>query len=405
MLHHLLRVLLALFVVLLNACWCGFGEEPASWTLDDFEDGNLVAATGWSWIVIADDLAGGASQAALSAGGPGAGASQRALRLSGRLENTRGWPFAGAWLPMDRAGGTVTLSPYEGVRLRVKGPARLQIGFRAGNTNFMADVEAGSDWQMVEIPFSRLAPLGKVPEGTRWNGDAVSAFGVTTPQLRGGESTLDGRADFAIDDVALYGGAGPGRPPAASGTPGGLAVVPFAPAGSIPRSGWVHLADDPARDGNMPALPDAIHLEAIPESGDGLLWVRVTLREPPHDWWMGINLVLDLDGDPDNGQSWWGANAAFKYDQIVTAWCWRVEAGCQGFIGVATADQIAAGTYTAGDPRSVRLAIDHDRKAFVVGVPRSALRLGKAPIRLVAAVGSALLFADDVPGQGAALLH
>src|SRR5262245_7648380 len=106
MLHYLLRAFLALFVVLLNACWCGFGEEPAVWTLDDFEDGNLVAATGWSWIVIADDLAGGASVASLSASGPGAGGSRHALRLTGRLSNAGGWPFAGAWLPIDRTGGT-----------------------------------------------------------------------------------------------------------------------------------------------------------------------------------------------------------------------------------------------------------------------------------------------------------
>ena len=45
------------------------------------------------------------------------------------------------------------------------------------------------------------------------------------------------------------------------------------------------------------------------------------------------------------------------------------------------------------------------QRAFIVGVPRELLKLAGKEIRLVAAVGSALLFGDDVPGQGAATIR
>ena len=118
-----------------------------------------------------------------------------------------------------------------------------------------------------------------------------------------------------------------------------------------------------------------------------------------------MNLAIDTDGDPANGFAWWGANTAFKFDQLVTVWCFRVADGCQGYVGVADAAQVAARTLVAGGGERLRVAIDRDQRAFIVGVPRELLKLSGKEIRLVAAVGSALLFGDDVPGQGAATIR
>jgi hypothetical protein len=118
-----------------------------------------------------------------------------------------------------------------------------------------------------------------------------------------------------------------------------------------------------------------------------------------------MNVALDIDGDPTNGRAWWGANKAFKYDKLVSVWCTRVPGGCQGFIGIADAGQTASGTFAPGGSRPLQFAIDRDRRAFIVGIPRDALGLKSDPLRLVAGVGSALLFADDVPGEGAAILR
>jgi complex I intermediate-associated protein 30 (CIA30) len=398
------KVLLVLLLLLFPTGCLLFGREAGVWKIDDFEDGDLRAPHGLFWLLIADDLAGGASEARLEIAPGGTAGSKHALRLTGRLRGGAGWPFAGAWVDLDGSGRSVDLRAFQGIRLRVKGPARLQIGLRTAMTNFMAEIEAGSAWKTVEVPFDSLQPQGKVPEGTRWSPEAVQVFGVTTPQLPRGEERADGKVDFEIDDVTLYGPGPEGAKPVAAGSEGRISNVPFTPLASIPSSGWVELAVDPAGDGKKPSLPDATRLEAIPESPDGILWVRVTLREPPHDRWMGMNLALDLDGDPTDGTAWWGANGAFKFDQLVTVWCFHAGKGCEGYIGVSDAGQIASGNYAAAGG-NLKVAIDRERRAFVVGVPRSSLRLGKGDIRLVAAVGSALLYNDDVPGQGAAILH
>jgi hypothetical protein len=379
-----------------------FQQSQRTWSLDDFEDGDLRGASGLSWIVIADDLAGGQANVRLNVRPAGPARSRLVLRVAGTLAG--GTPsFAGAWLPLERAGRNLDVSGFDGVRLRVKGPARLDVGFRSGVANFMARIEAGAEWKTFDVPFSSLAPTGKVPEGTAWNPKAAQVFGVTTPHVPG-ESPAAGEVAFELDDVTFYGtGAGPGSP-IVSGTPTGLAVVPFTSVAAIPSTGWIDLGADPERDGKALMLPDATRLEAIPSAND-MLWVRVTLREPPHQRWMGVNLALDVDGDPANGFAWWGTNSGFKFDRLVTVWCFRVPDGCQGYVGIADAAQAAAGTLVAGGADALRVAMDSERRAFVVGVVRTRLGLDARPIRLVAAVGSALLYADDVPGQGAAIIR
>jgi hypothetical protein len=269
--------------------------------------------------------------------------------------------------------------------------------------NFMARVDAGPGWRQVDIPFAMLGPRGKVPEGTRWNPAAVQVFGVTTPQAEAGERA-GGEIAFEIDDVQFYGHGGATSQPVASGPPAGQTVVPFTALAAIPSDGWTDLANDPAGDAKIDGLPDATRLQAIEDAG-GMLWVRATLRETPHDRWIGMNLALDVDDDPGNGAAWWGANSTFHFDRLVTVWCIRVAAGCQGVIGVADAKAVAAGSIVTGESRRLKFAIDRDGRAFVVGVPRELIGVRGTPIRLVAAVGSALLYADDVPGQGAATIR
>jgi hypothetical protein len=397
--NWLLRNVIALLLFLIHSC---FGvDRTKTWTLDDFEDGDLKGASGVSWIVIADDLTGGATDVRLDLRPGGPGTSRHALRLSGKL----GGGFAGAWIPLERSGRNLDLSAFEGVRLRVKGPRALDVGFRSGLVNFMARVEAGADWTLVDVPFSALRPLGKVPEDTKWNPSALQVFGVTTPQVPVAAEPTIGDVAYEIDDVAFYSQGEGHAEPIAWGTPSGLAVVPFTKLTAIPSRGWVDLAGDPERDGKVPTLPDAIRLEAIPLAAGNLLWVRVTLREPPHERWMGMNLAFDVDGDPSNGFAWWGANKGFKFDRLVTVWCFRVADGCQGYIGLADAAQAASGTMVAGGAETLRVAIDRDRRRFIVGVPRDIVGPTGREIRLVAAVGSALLYADDVPGHGAAVVR
>jgi hypothetical protein len=389
------KALAALFLFLFHSlCVCG-GSDARRWTLDDFEDGNLEAASGPSWFALSDDLIGGASDVRIENRG-------RALALTGRLAGGK-TSFAGAWVSLDRGGRTVDLTGFEGLRLRVKSRVPLEVGLRSGSFNYMAPIEPGPEWRLVEVPFTRLAPVGKLPDGTKFAGHA-EVVGISTPQLPSADDRAQAPIDFEIDDVALYGSI-EGAHPVPSGSPTGVTNAAFTPLAAIPKQGWIELAKDAAGDGRRPGLPDATLLETIPSAKDGLVWFRVTLAEPPHDRWIGANLALDVDGDPSNGRAWWGANGAFKFDRLVSVWCIRTGERCQGFVGAADAEQVGAGSLGDGSGQGVRFAIDRGRRGYVLGVPRETLGLSAPETRLVVAVGSALFFNDDVPGDGAATLR
>ena len=395
----LITVLLILFQAL-----CYSAEGPRTFKLDDFENGNLASRGGPSWFALADDLIGGASdvRVQIRPAGPKGG---HALALTGRLGGGK-MSFAGAWVSLDRSGRTMDLDAFDGVRLRVKSRLPLEVGLRSGSFNYMAPIEpGGGDWRVVEVPFASLAPVGHGAEQARFEKEA-EVFGVTTPQLPRAEDAAPADLDFEIDDVVLYASSGEGRAePVPSGKPTGITTAPFTALAAIPEKGWVELGRDAEGDGRQPGLPDATRLEALTSTEDGMVWFRVTLREKPHERWIGANVVLDVDGDPSNGTAWWGANKDFKFDRLVSVWCVRVGDRCQGFVGAADADEVASGTLGDGSGQGVRFAIDRERSAFVVGVPRDTLGLTAQGSRLVVAVGSALFFNDDVPGDGAATLR
>ena len=185
----------------------------------------------------------------------------------------------------------------------MKGPAHLDVGFRSGVVNFMARVEAGPEWTVVEVPFTKLAPTGRAPEGAQVDrerraglrrDDAADASAVDAP--------IGGDFAFEIDDVVFYGTTTGRLEPVASGPSGGYGVVPFTKlsVSSVRPAGAIS-APIPNVTGIAPALPDAVRFEAIPSAAGDMLWARITLREAPHDRWIGINLALDTDGDPANG--------------------------------------------------------------------------------------------------------
>lgn len=69
-------------------------------------------------------------------------------------------------------------------------------------------------------------------------------------------------------------------------------------------------------------------------------------------------------------------------------------------LGVADAE--AVGRMVMDDvSRDVRVAVDRDGRALLVGVPAAALAGGRAT-RLIATVGSPMTWNDDLPDSGAA---
>lgn len=361
-------------------------------TIDDFQDGDRRAASGLSWISIADDLMGGASHADLQVVREGQG---RALKVAGEVA---AGGFAGAWVALDGRARAADISDFTGVRLRLRGQGTLQVALRAGpmpGYNYAATVAAGPDWTQVDVPFDTLAPMK--PGHPPFDRKAVRWIGVS---VRGEQA---GPFEFAIDDVRLYAGEGRAALRVADG-PTMTQAFSAAPASAMPQGPWTELAGDAVGDGRQGRLPDATALALSRDDADGLVWFRIALAGPVPERWLGVNLALDVDGDPGNGMEWWGANTAFHFDRVVTAYGSATGEGYEGTIGIADAAEVQKGDMAGSRNERVVVVLDRTHPAIVVGIPRSALGTSAAPVRVVAAVGSAFQHNDDVPDAGAATL-
>lgn len=371
------------------------GERVVALRLDDFEDGDRRSASGLSWISVADDLMGGASSVKLHVTASGAVGSRHALRVSG---DVAAGGFAGGWVALDGRSRATDISDFQGLRFRIRGNGKLQAGLRGGplpGSNFVAPFEARPEWTIVEIPFESLEPGSREapafdPRSARW-------IGVSTQAGR------TGGFEFELDDVELYSD----KPDAQLRVQDGPTLtVAFkaSPASELPAGPWKELAKDPRQDGAKKDLPDATAVSVCGDPSQDRVWFRIALAGPLPERWFGANLAMDVDGDPKNGMAWWGTNKAFHFDRLVTVWGNETGSGYEGMIGIAEADEVAAGSMAGSRGEHVLLVLDRAKPALVIGIPRRALGAGEAPVRLVAAVGSSFAHNDDVPDTGAALV-
>lgn len=379
----------------------GTGTGAGELVIDDFADGDLEAAPGLSWMVIADDLLGGAGHGSLRVEGTG---ESGALRLEGATgAPAPGVPvsFVGVWTAVGGDGSSRDLSAYRGIRLRARATAgSFSAGVRAGGLamNFMAPVTLGPDWSEIEIPFAELKPLLRPgAEPPAWSAADVAWIGLSASSREAGPVGVE------IDRIAFYGGpdatAAPGAP--AAGGRSFATKSRLAEAAGLRRLGWETLAEDETGDGLRPGLPDATSL-AWAAGDDGRVWFRIGLAAAPPERWFGVNVALDTNGDPADGANWWGSNSDFRFDRLVTAYLSEGNGYWQGAVGVASAEDVGRGAMSALSS-DVLAAVDRERNALLVGVPRDALPAGRA-LRLIATVGSSMVNNDDLPNRGAAEL-
>jgi pimeloyl-ACP methyl ester carboxylesterase len=169
----------------------------------------------------------------------------------------------------------------------------------------------------------------------------------------------------------------------------------------MPAEIWTVLDGDPAGDGNDPSLPDAAQLSYQYDKQQDLLWFRVSLFNSPNLEKFGVNLVVDTGGDDATKMNWWGANKAFKFDRLVTAWVQRGTNGYQGTIGVADTTGIKEKHFTNLSHDNLQIRIDG--RSFLLGIKRKGIT-DKMKFNLIAAVGSNERWNDDVPGTGSTTL-
>ncbi len=395
-----LSLLLGPAIVLAMNAASGFAQSEDRYRVSDFESGDFQTKSGLLWMVIADDELGGRSEAHLEPVRPGASGSTAALRLSGTVRPGFAVPFAGAWAPLDREGLVVDLTGYRALRFRARGSgATFLAGFRRGapasSANFVKAFTPTADWSSVEIDFSELSVQPPADPSLVWSPRDVGWIGFTSKAGTSGNLWLE------IDDVDLVGKAeAPVREASATGSRVGRTRLSEPPEGE--HLDWKPLAREESADGRFPSLPDAKNLSYAVKGGR--LWIRIDLMEKPPSDWLGVNVAIDGDGDPQDGLTWWGFNKEFHFDRLLTAYLTRSGSEYQGVVGITDAKGAEAFDLTRLGSEALSVAIDRQSSSLLLSV---ALRNVDSDGRfhLIATVGSPFIPNDDIPDKGFATVN
>jgi tetratricopeptide (TPR) repeat protein len=173
-------------------------------------------------------------------------------------------------------------------------------------------------------------------------------------------------------------------------------LVTLPPMRSFDGVTWTTLATDSANDGRNPNWADVKALLLYYDASADTLWLKFELSRLPNPNVFGINLVIDADGDRQNGANWWGGNKSFKYDKLASIWVVKVgENSYRGTVGIADVDGIQRNRYTNLFQNNLVFRADGEKKTMIVGV-KSAELDEDGNINLIAAVGSNVGWNDDI---------
>ena len=162
---------------------------------------------------------------------------------------------------------------------------------------------------------------------------------------------------------------------------------------------WTVLAGDPKGDTSDSSLADAAQLSYRYDKQQDFLWFRVSLYGTPNQQAFGVNIAIDTGADEAAKMNWWGANKAFRFDRLITAWVTRGDKGYEGTIGVGNTAGVRAKQINNLTQNNLQIRVEGD--SIVIGVKRTDVT-DKLKMNLVAAVGSNERWNDDLPNIGSA---
>src|SRR5437868_7889545 len=179
-----------------------------------------------------------------------------------------------------------------------------------------------------------------------------------------------------------------------------LAFALIAPASALAQV-WTVVGFDSKGDARDPSLADAATLSFRYDKEQDFLWFRVSLYGGPNEQAFGVNLAFDTGGDEAAKMNWWGANKAFKFDKLLTAWVTRGANGYEGTIGIGDAAGIRAKQFNNLLQNNLQIRVEGD--SIIIGVKRTDVT-DKLKMNLIGAVGSNQEWNDDVPNAGSAAI-
>ena len=164
---------------------------------------------------------------------------------------------------------------------------------------------------------------------------------------------------------------------------------------------WTVAAAKPKGTGRDASLPEAAVLSYRYDKQQDVVWFRIALYGPLNQQAFGVNLIFETGSVDAAKMNWWGANKAFKFDRLVTAWVTRAGNGYDGTMGVADANGVRQKQYTNLAQGNLQILTDSD--AILIALKRTDVT-NDLKLKLIAAVGSNQKWNDDLPGAGFATI-
>lgn len=122
-----------------------------------------------------------------------------ALALATRM-SLKDKPEGGVLIPLRRGSvQPVDVREFVGIRLELRGEGRYQLIVNTLADKWAADIDGGTDWSEVRIPFSALVPeLPAAGDAKEWRGDDLLQVGIVVQRAAGTSTWVE------IDNISFY---------------------------------------------------------------------------------------------------------------------------------------------------------------------------------------------------------
>jgi len=169
---------------------------------------------------------------------------------------------------------------------------------------------------------------------------------------------------------------------------------------SISAQEWVQLSDDPEGDGFFPKRQDARDFAYWYDKASDSIWFKLSVYgDLDIDNW-GFNIIFDTDLNDATGRNWPAPQNNFSFDISLTVWVTGSLGNYKGTIGMATANDMMSGRFTALYQNNIRLMVDTTANAYIVALPRKHIDPEDINFEVFASIGISGEANDYVPNTG-----
>ncbi len=159
---------------------------------------------------------------------------------------------------------------------------------------------------------------------------------------------------------------------------------------------WKSLLVDVSGDtkyGDADGKELSYHYDAQTDS----IWFKYVIFQELESDFPALSLSVDIDHNQENGFGWYGSNAVFRYDKMVSVGPKKIEnRSYVGFNGITNQEGIKSRNWVNEKRGNVTYYRLKDNKTFIIGFPLQDLSISSGIINVIGSVGEDAVWNDDI---------